>query len=233
VSALDRSAAQLKGQKGSTLADIARAQQAIGGIQIQIAQLEEKRQGDAATGIRQAQDKLADAEPKLRATAESLFQTTVRAPVDGYVFNLTQFTEGGVAGPGERLLDIVPTGAPLVLVARVRPNDIAEVHVGMPARVTLTAFNPRTTPPIDGKVTLVSADATTVDPADPMAGQSREPYYVVQVKVDPAQIAHIGHGVHMTPGMMASVSIITGSRTIMDYLLGPMTDALHTAMREK
>ena len=81
VSALDRSAAQLKGQKGSTLADIARAQQAIGGIQIQIAQLEEKRQGDAATGIRQAQDKLADAEPKLRATAESLFQTTVRAPV--------------------------------------------------------------------------------------------------------------------------------------------------------
>lgn len=233
VSALDRSAAQLKGQKGSTLAEIARAQQAIGGIQIQIAQLEEKRQGDAATGIRQAQDKLADAEPKLRATAESLFQTTVRAPVDGYVFNLTQFTEGGVAGPGERLLDIVPTGAPLVLVARVRPNDIAEVHVGMPARVTLTAFNPRTTPPIDGKVTLVSADATTVDPADPIAGQSREPYYVVQVKVDPAQIAHIGHGVHMTPGMMASVSIITGSRTIMDYLLGPMTDALHTAMREK
>jgi len=233
VSALDRSAAQLKGQKGSTLAEIARAQQAIGGIQIQIAQLEEKRQGDAATGIRQAQDKLADAEPKLRATAESLFQTTVRAPVDGYVFNLTQFTEGGVAGPGERLLDIVPTGAPLVLVARVRPNDIAEVHVGMPARVTLTAFNPRTTPPIDGTVTLVSADATTVDPADPIAGASREPYYVVQVKIDPAQIAHIGHGVHMTPGMMASVSVITGSRTIMDYLLGPMTDALHTAMREK
>jgi len=234
VSALDRSAAQLKGQKGSTLAEIARAQQAIGGIQIQIAQLEEKRQSDAATGIRQAQDKLADAEPKLRATAESLFQTTVRAPVDGYVFNLTQFTEGGVAGPGERLLDIVPTGSPLVLNARVKPNDIAEVHVGMPARVTLTAFNPRTTPPIDGVVTLVSADATTEDPTQPgMAGQSREAYYAVQIKVDPAQVARIGHGVHMTPGMQATVSVITGSRTIMDYLLGPMTDALHTAMREK
>jgi len=234
VSALDRSAAQLKGQKGSTLAEIARAQQAIGGVQIQIAQLEEKRQGDAANGIRQAQDKLAEAEPKLRANAQSLFQTSVRAPVDGYVFNLTQFTEGGVAGPGERLLDIVPTGSPLVLNAKVKPNDIADVHVGMPARVTLTAFNPRTTPAIDGKVTLVSADATTEDPTLPgMAGQGREPYYAVQIKVDAAQLARVGHGVHLTPGMQASVSIITGSRTIMDYLLGPMTDAMHTALHEK
>lgn len=234
VNALDRSAAQLKGQKGSTLADIARAQQQIGGVQIQIAQLEEKRQAEAAAGIRQAQDKLAEAEPKLRSTAESLAQTAVRAPVDGYVFNLTQYTEGGVAGPGERLLDIVPTGSPLVLRARVKPNDIAEVHVGMPARVTLSAFNPRTTPPIDGVVTLVSADATSEDPTQPgMAGQSREPYYVIQVKVDPAQIARIGHGVHMTPGMQASVSVITGSRSVMDYLLGPMTDAMRTAMRER
>jgi HlyD family type I secretion membrane fusion protein len=236
VSALDRNAAQLKGQKGSILADIARAQQSIGGVRIQIAQLEEKRQSEAAGGIRQAQDKLAEAAPKLRATAESLFETTVRAPADGYVFNLTQFTEGGVAAPGERLLDIVPSGSPLVINAHVKPNDIAEVHVGMPARVTLTAYNPRTTPPLDGQVILVSADATTTD--DPGAGgpgamQAREPYYLVQVKVDPAQLQHMGNGVHMTPGMQASVSIITGSRTIMDYLLGPLTDAMRTAMREK
>ena len=234
VSALERGAAQLKGQKGSILSDIARAQQSIGSIRIQIAQLEEKRQTEAATGIRQAQDKLAEAEPKLRSTAESLFQTTVRAPVDGYVFNLSQFTEGGVATPGQRLLEIVPTNTPLVLTARVKPNDIAEVHVGMPARVTLTAYNPRTTPPIDGRVSLVSADATMDDPTQPgTAGQSREPYYVVQVKVDAGQLARIGNGVHMTPGMQASVSIITGSRTIMDYLLGPLTDAMRTAMRER
>jgi len=234
VSSLERGAAQLKGQKGSILSDIARAQQSIGGVRLQIAQLEEKRQAEAAAGIRQAQDKLADAEPKLRATAESLFQTMVRAPVDGYVFNLTQFTEGGVAGPGERLLEIVPSDAPLILSARVKPNDIADVHVGMPARVTLTAYNPRTTPPLDGHVTLVSADATMDDPTMPgLAGQSREPYYTVQIKVDPGQLAHIGKGVRMTPGMQAMVSIITGSRTIMDYLLGPMTDAMRTAMREK
>ena len=72
------------------------------------------------------------------------------------------------------------------------------------------------------------------DPTQPgTAGQSREPYYVVQVKVDAGQLARIGNGVHMTPGMQASVSIITGSRTIMDYLLGPLTDAMRTAMRER
>jgi HlyD family secretion protein len=234
VTSLERGAAQLKGQKGSILSDIGRAQQSIGSISIQIAQLEEKRQTDAATGIRQAQDKLAEAAPKLRAVSESLANTTVRAPVDGYVFNLTQFTEGGVAAPGERLLDIVPSGTALVLNAHVKPNDIADVHVGMPARVTLTAYNPRTTPPIDGRVAVVAADATMDDPsAGGQGGQQHEPYYLVQIKIDPAQLTKSGSNVHMTPGMQASVSIITGSRTIMDYLLAPMTDALRTAMREK
>jgi len=231
VTALERGAAQLKGQKGSIQSDIARSQQSIGGVRIQIAQLEEKRVTEAANGMRQAQDKLAEAAPKLRATAESLAQTTVRAPVDGYVFNLTQFTEGGVAGPGERLMEIVPTGTELVLNAHVKPNDIAEVRMGMPARVTLTAYNPRTTPQLDGRVTLVSADATTDDPS--LTGQAREPYYLVQVKIEPGQLARVGKDVHLTPGMQASVSIVTGSRTIMDYLLGPLTDAMRTALREK
>lgn len=234
VTALERGAAQLKGQKGSVLSDIARAQQTISGVQIQMAQLEEKREGEAANGIRNAQDKLSEAEPKLRATAESLFQATVRAPVDGYVFNLTQFTEGGVAGPGERLLEIVPSGEPLVLNARIKPNDIADVHVGMPARVTLTAYNPRTTPPIDGRVSLVSASTSIDDPANPgTPTPTKEPFYLVQIKVDPAQLAKRGKGIHMTPGMQASVSVITGTRTIMDYLLGPMTDAMRNALHER
>lgn len=226
VSSLERGSAQLKGQRGSILSDIARVQQQIGSVRIQIAQLAEKREGEAAEGIKTAQDKLTEAAPKLRATSESLAETMVRAPVDGYVFNLSQFTEGGVAQPGERLLDIVPSSTPLVVTARVRPNDIADVRVGMPARVTLTAFNPRTTPPIDGKVTLVAADAT-VDQ------EGKEAFYVVQIKVDAGELARIGNGVHMTPGMTAAVSIVTGSRTIMDYLLGPMTQSMRTAMRER
>ena len=77
----------------------------------------------------------------------------------------------------------------------------------------------------------VSADATTEDPGStPIPGQIREPFYMVQVKVDPS---HLGEGEHLTPGMQASVSIGTGSRTIMDYLLGPMTEAMRTALKER
>jgi HlyD family type I secretion membrane fusion protein len=229
VTGLERGAAQLKGQKGSTLSDMARAQQAIGGIQLQIAQLVEKRQTEAAQSIRQAQDKMTEAAPKLRATSEQLSQTIVRAPVDGYVFNLTQFTEGGVVQSTERLLNLVPTGVPLVVSVRVKPTDIADVHEGMAARVTLTAYNPRTTPPFDGRVTLVAADATT----DDQPSANREPYYLVEVKVDPSELAHAGANVHLTPGMTAVVSIITGSRTIMDYLIGPIVESMRSAMHEK
>jgi len=218
VLSLERGTAQLKGQRGSLAADVARVQQAIGDLRIQVAQLDDKRQTEAAEGLRMAQDKMTEAAPKLRATAQMLASTVVRAPVDGHVFNLTQFTEGGVAQPGEPLMEIVPTGTPLIISARVKPNDITSVHTGMPARITLTAYSSRTTPPVDGVVTLVGADAAT----DP---QTRETYYQVQIKVDPAELAHIGDGIHLTPGMSAMVNIVTGDRTI--------TDSMRIALREK
>jgi multidrug resistance efflux pump len=88
--ALQRSAASIKGQRGSITSDIARARQSIGEVQLQIAQLNDKRQTDAAQGLSEAQAKLTDAAPKLRAVSSSLKETVIRAPVDGYVFNLTQ-----------------------------------------------------------------------------------------------------------------------------------------------
>lgn len=224
--ALQRDAAQLKGQRGSYTSDIGRATQAIGDVRLQIAQLDDKRETDAADGLRDAQDKLVDTTPKLRAAQQSLEQTTVRAPVTGYVFNLTQFTVGGVAQPGENLLQIVPAGQPLEITAMVRPSDIAEVHPGMKARVTLSAYNPRTTPQVDGTVETVGADAA-VDEA------SKQTFYTIRVKVPANELARAGANVHLTPGMPAQVAVVTGSRTVMDYLLGPMTEAMRTAMRER
>ena len=223
---LERSAAELKGQRGALTADIARASQSIGDVRLQLAQLDDKRQSDAADGLRQAQEQLADASPKLRAAAQAAEQTMIRSPADGFVFGLTQFTEGGVAQPGELLLQVVPAGVPLVLTARVRPADIASVHVGLPVRVTLSAFNPRTTPPIDGRVVMISAD-TVNDEA------THESFYAVQVAVNAAVLARAGNGVRLSPGMPASVSILTGTRTILDYLLGPLVEPMRTSLTER
>jgi len=224
--ALQRNAVGLSGQRGSLMADIARIQQAIGETRIQLAQLDEKRQTEAAEGLRTAQGQLTDTEPKLRAALDTLNQIDVRAPVDGYVFNLTQFTEGGVAGSGQTLMEIVPVDTQLIITTRVRPQDISDVKVGMLARVTLTAYNPRTTPQIEGRVILVSADAASDQ-------KTAETYYVVQVKVEPAELAKAGRGVRLTPGMPAQVSIVTSQRTILDYLLGPITESMQSSMRER
>jgi HlyD family secretion protein/epimerase transport system membrane fusion protein len=112
------------------LTDISRTQQAIGDTRLKLAQLDEERQTQAADGMRTAQAQLNEAEPKLAAMLNLLRNTDVVAPVDGYVFNLTQFTEGGVATSGERLLDIVPRNSRLLIEARVRPNDISDVKKG-------------------------------------------------------------------------------------------------------
>ena len=223
---LERSAASVKGQRGSMTADMARARQSIGEIQLQIAQLENKHQTEVADGIRTAQDQLSDSEPKLRATLAQLVQSEVRAPVAGYVFNLTQFTEGGVAAGGQTLMQIVPANAKLIVSAEINPKDIADVKVGMLARVNLTAYNASTHPPINGTVTLVGADARTNE----KTGAS---HFMAEVTITPAELAASGPDVKLTPGMQASIAIVTGSRSILGYLVQPFTNAMNDAMREK
>jgi HlyD family secretion protein/epimerase transport system membrane fusion protein len=222
---LQRTAAALNGQRGSLLTDISRSQQEIGDVRIKLAQLDEQRQTEAADGMRTAQAQLTETEPRLTAVRNTLRNTDVVAPVSGYVFNLTQFTEGGVATGGERLLDIVPLNSRMVIEARVSPNDISDVKMGMESRVTFSGYNARTTPPVDGTVTLVSADATTDE-------ATKEPYYTVHIKVEPAELAKAPN-VRLAPGMPAQVAIVTSSRTILDYLIGPLTESMRASMRER
>jgi len=224
--ALERSAVSVKGQRGSMTADMAKARQAIGEVQLQIAQLQTKHQTEVADGMRAAQQQLAENEPRLRATLAQLGQTEIRAPVDGYVFNLTQFTEGGVATPGQLLMQIVPANAKLVVAAEISPKDIADVKVGMLARVTLTAYSTRSTPPVEGHVTLVSADAKVNE-------KTGTTHFVADVTITPAELAEAGPTVRLTPGMQANVAIVTGDRSILTYLVQPFTTALNDSMREK
>jgi HlyD family type I secretion membrane fusion protein len=224
--ALERSAAGVRGQTGSMLADMARVRQGIGEVRLQIAQLEDRHQTEVADGIRAAQEKLADAEPKLRTALAQLQQTEIHAPVSGYVFNLTQFTEGGTVAGGQSLMQIVPTHTKLVISTEVAPRDISDVKLGQTARVTLLGFNPRKVQPVEGTVSLVSADAKLNE-------KSGISYFLVEITVPAANIAQAGPGVHLAPGMPASVAIVTGSRSILDYLLEPFTDSMRSAMKER
>jgi HlyD family type I secretion membrane fusion protein len=224
VLALERSRAGLIGDRGARQADIASVGQAIGETRIQLAQLREQRATEAADQLRQVQVQIADILPRLGAAQAVLTRTVVRAPTDGAVLGMTQFTEGGVARPGEKLLDVVPKDAALVVRVTVRPDHIDEVKIGMPADVHLSAYSSRKVPPVKGKVIKVSADRITNDKG--------ESYFVSELAVDPAELKRLGPDVKLTPGMPAQAIIVTGDRTVLSYLVSPFTDTIEGAMRE-
>lgn len=222
---LERQLAELSGRRGALVADITRNQQAAGETRLQLAQLYEQRASEAATGRRDAEARLADVQPQLDAASEALAQTQIRAPMNGYVLNLSQFTVGGVAAPGELLMDVVPTNAPLVISAQVRPSDIDEVRNGMDAQVTLTAFSGQNVPKLMGEVIFVSADAITP--------QEGNPYFRVDLRIPPQELSKLPAGSDLSPGMPAQAMIRTGRRTIMSYLLGPIGNIFDKSLREQ
>jgi HlyD family type I secretion membrane fusion protein len=193
---------------------------------MKMATLRDQRESDAASGLRDTQTKLSDALPRLAAARQTLDSTVVRSPVDGYVFNLTQFTVGGVTAPGELLMDVVPANAPLMVTAMIKPEDVDDVRVGMDARIRLSGLNQRWHNPLPAKVAVVSADKITNE----KNGQS---FYRVDLRVEPKELTNLKHGVQVTPGMPAQVMIVTGQRTLMGALISPITDTLQDALREQ
>ncbi|MEO8115272.1 MAG: HlyD family type I secretion periplasmic adaptor subunit [Phenylobacterium sp.] len=188
----ERSLADLNGRKGSLQSDIARLHQQMGETRMKLTSLRDQRESQAAEQLRDTQSKLADVLPRLTAAKQTLDATTVRSPTDGYVFSLNQFTIGGVTGPGELLMDVVPANAPMVVTAMIKPEDVDEVHVGMEARVRLSGLNPRWVSPLPARVTVVSADRMTND----KTGMS---FYRVDLRIDPKELKNLKHGAEITP----------------------------------
>jgi HlyD family type I secretion membrane fusion protein len=221
-----RAMADLAGRKGQLISDIAKTREQMGESHIQMATVRNQRQSEAADGMREMQSRLADALPRLAAAQQNLSETTVRSPVDGYVLNLSQYTVGGVAGAGEVLLDVVPADTPLVVTAMIRPQDVENVRPGMPARVKLQGVSQRWVSPLPAKVVTISADRLVNE-------KTGEGFFKADLRVDPKDIAKLGAGVRMTPGMPADTMIVTGKRTVLGFLVSPITDTLSHAFREQ
>jgi HlyD family type I secretion membrane fusion protein len=221
-----RSLADLGGRKGQLLADISRLKQQMGETRMNMSSLRDQRTSQAAEGLRDAQSRIADVQPRLTAAKGTLDSTVLRSPVDGYVFNLTQFTVGGVVGAGEVLMDIVPSNSPMMVSASINPQDIDQVHVGMDARVRLSGQGARWRDPLPAKVAVVSADKIVSD-------RNTAPFYRVDLRIDPKDLKRLPRGERLTPGMPATAMIVSGKRTIMGFLISPITDTFHHALREQ
>jgi HlyD family secretion protein/epimerase transport system membrane fusion protein len=223
--ALQRGRADLDGQRVAMLGSAARTRELIVATRAELASLTSSYNEEVATGLTEARAQAGELRAEVRAARERLDRTVIRAPVAGTVVELQLRTIGGVLKPGDRILDIVPKDEPLVIEARVSPSDIDVVHPGLAADVHLLAYNSRHLPRIRGEVTKVSADRLT----DPESGQ---PYYTAQIVVDKALLREVAPTVELTAGMPAEALIITGERTMLDYLVEPVRLTFRRALRE-
>ena len=225
LTALEREAARLQGERGQLIASAAQAKGKIAETELQVLQVDQDLSSDVAKELREIDGKIGEFVERKVTAEDQLRRTDIRAPQDGVVFQSTANTVGGVIAAGDPIMLIVPETDSLSVEAKVDPKDIDKIQFGQPVLLRFSAFNIRTMPEIDGTVARVAADTST----DQRTGQT---YYVVRIAMTRAEIARLGD-VRLTPGMPVEAFIQTGERTMLSYLVKPLHDQLMRAFREK
>jgi HlyD family secretion protein len=222
---LERQAARLEGEAGQLVAQTAQTAGKVSETELQILQIDRDLSSEVAKETREIDGKIGEFIERKVAAEDQLKRIEIRAPQDGTVFQSAVHTVGGVINQGEAIMMIVPDADTLTVEARVNPQDINEVKVGQNAFLRLSAFNLRTTPEIIGTVTRVAADIT----ADQRTGAN---YYVVRIAMPPEEVAKLGQ-LKIVPGMPVESFVQTGERTMISYLLKPLSDQAMRMFREK
>ena len=195
----------------------AQAQASEAGLQFRQEALNERSQ--IATRIAVNQE-------SARGAAGRLQRSEIRSPVDGVVNDVQVTTIGGFVNAGQKLMEVVPMGERLLVETRVRPSDIAFIQVGDRALVKVTAYDFATYGGLDARVVQVGADSSYDE-------QTREVYFTVIVETDRSWLEVGSRRLPITPGMMCDVDIITGRKSVLDYLLNPVLTAWNEGLRER
>lgn len=223
--ATERELAALEGDLSEDVANIAQAEEGIGTAELEMIQLKQKLREDVVAELREVQGKLHETGEQLVSAKDVAERLAITAPVSGYIQGLRVFTEGGVVPPGGDLMEIVPRNDRLIIEAQLATRDIESVHEGQKAEVRFTALNTRTTPVIEGNVITVSADRLTDK-------QTNQAYYMARVEVPQEQQDLLSEH-RIQAGMPVEVMIKTGERTMMGYLMKPVTDSVARSFKER
>jgi HlyD family secretion protein len=225
LTTLQRDAARLNGERAQYVASRAQAKGKITETELQIIQVDKDMVSEVSKDLRETNDKIGEFVERKVTAEDQLRRVDIRSPQNGIVVQSTVHTVGGVITAGDAIMLIVPQSDDLQVEAKVNPQDIDKLQIGQKTLLRLSAFNQRTTPELNGAVTRVSADVT----ADQRTGQS---YYTIRVSMPAAEIARLGDA-KLIPGMPVEAFVQTGDRTMMSYLMKPLSDQLMRAFREK
>lgn len=225
VLTLERQIEDLKGQIAEHDAEISRVRNSIAETEIQISQIGREFDQSVQGELREVELSIKDMEQQIIATQQQLGRVDIRSPVSGIVHELGIFTIGGVVPPGGAVMQIIPQDQKMEFEVNLEPLYIDQVYPGQDARLLFSAFNARTTPEINGKVSKISPN-TIVNEEAGMA------FYLVNISVSEEELKRL-NGQELVPGMPVEVFITTESRSPLNYLVKPLTDNFRRALREE
>ena len=222
---LEREQADIKGQ-------IKARKEERKGLQAVLASVQGERQAQTDKFTSIALEELSEVETQIATLRESLRsmedrvnRTEIRSPVDGVINQISLNTIGGVVEPAMKLVEIVPLNDTLKIVAQIQPKDIAFLKVGQPVKVKVTAYDPQIYGALDGRLSRVAATSTTDHEGSVM--------FEVEVLTDKTHLGTSTNQLPITAGMIADIEVITGKRTILNFIMKPLRRGFNRALRER
>jgi len=222
---LKRSVNDLRGELEATRLAVPRLRSAYEEIKNKITDLEISFRTDSRSKLNEIEAELSSMEETLRGQKDRVNRTLVTSPVKGTVKQILVTTIGGVVKPGMDLMEIVPLEGNLLVEAHVRPADIAFLRPDQDAQVKLTAYDYAIYGGLPAKLEHISADTIT--------DENGESFYLIKVRTERNHLGTEKHPLKIIPGMTAVVDILTGEKSVLDYLLKPVLRARDNALRER
>ena len=225
-------AIRLERELGDIAGQVREAQEKRGGLEAEL-RAAQKEQADKDDKFRsQALGELNDVQTQLRQLEESLtaigdrvFRAELRSPVRGVVNKVMLKTIGGVVEPAMKLAEIVPLDDTLKIMAKVAPHEIAFLHPGQDVKVKITAYDPQRYGALQGKLARIGANS--------VSDREGNTFFEIEVRTDKNHLGTADHPLPITPGMVAETEVITGNRTILEYLMKPILRARDRALTER
>lgn len=222
---LDRQIKEKQTELNGVLSAIPRARSAIGEANARIREVQSASKAQAQTELSAKRIEMEAIKQGLAGLQDRKTRADIKSPVDGYIKDLKVFTVGGVVQPGQEFIEIVPKDDQLLVEAKINPKDIAFLYPDQPAVVKITAYDFAIYGGLKGKVVGISPDAVTNEEGDS--------FYIVTVLTEESALKRKGEVLPIIPGMIASVDILTGEKTVMEYLLKPLIKTLNNSMNER
>ncbi len=222
---LQRELEAARGQFDSAKVAISQAQVAIEAINGEISNRNEAYTLKAIDELSVVVADISELDEALPLLKERVSRTVIRAPMDGIVYRLNYRTPGGYIKTGDVVLELVPTGEDLLVAAQIDPKDISNIRLDDAVRIRLSAYDSARYGAVDGRVTRISADALT----NPDTGAA---FYQVDVAIEGSITLEDGARVILKPGMTATVDVLSGKRTIWEYIWNPVAKVKELALRD-